>query len=117
MIITEDFCDKAFELIKFNKNNMQSVIATIRTSWVSTLFTYNRSEASIVENILDTIFRLMYNRRLWQSLDIYTKKNILGFLYRNKRLFLDSKALNWKDIDTYDTFQRIGNSHWDVNLK
>lgn len=117
MIITENFCDKAFKDIRFNKKNMERALSLIRTNWVSKLYTYNPNEAHIVNSLIDTVFGVMYYRKKWDSFDIYTKKSILGFLFRNKRLFLDLKAFSWSSIEDYYIFNSIGNSYWNSDTR
>ena len=117
MIITETFCDKAFKDIRFNKKNMESALSLVRTNWVSKLYAYNPNEVHIVSSLIDTVFRVMYCRKKWDSFDIHTKKSILGFLFRNKRLFLDLKAFSWKNIEDYWAFNSIGNSYWNVDIR
>ena len=116
-MITEQFCDDAMKVIRFDKNNMELAIAKIRTNWVSKLYAYQPSEVSVVTNILDILFRLMYNRKLWMSLDVYIKKSVLGFLYRNKTFLQDSKALTWENAEEYRVFQSVGNSYWFADVR
>lgn len=117
MIITETFCDKAFKDIRFNKKNMESALLLIRTNWVSKLYTYSPNEVHIVCSLIDTVFGVMHYRKKWDSFDIRTKKSILGFLFRNKRLFLGLKAFSWKNIEDYCVFNSVGNSYWNVDIR
>lgn len=117
MIITETFCDKAFKDIRFNKKNMENALSLIRTDWVSKLYAYNPKEVHIVSSLIDTVFEVMHYRKKWDSFDIHTKKSILGFLYRNKRLFLDLKSLSWKNIEDYYIFNSVGNSYWSADIR
>lgn len=114
MIITEEYCDKAFSSIRFSKRNMETTLLEIQSNWVSKLYVYNRSEVDIVCCILNDILHLVSCRRYWNKLSDFNKKRVLGFLYRNKRLFLDNKAFRWTNIEDFSVLVSIGNSYWNV---
>lgn len=111
-MISEQLCDEAFKSIRFNKRNMEVTLSTIQSEWVSKLYVYNPSEVDVINDIINTIHRLIYCRKYWDKLQLWYKKRILGFLYRNKILFLDNKAIQWSNIDRYDILQSVGNSYW-----
>ena len=113
-MVTEEYCEKAFSSIRFYKRNMEISLLEIQSNWVSKLYIYNRSEVEIVCSILNDISHLINNRRYWNKLSYYNKKRVLGFLYRNKRLFLGNKAFQWTNIDNFSILVNVGNSYWNV---
>lgn len=117
MILTEKFCDEAFKSIRFNKRNMEVTLCTIQSEWVSKLYVYNPSEVAVINDIINTIYSLVHYRKHWDKMQFWYKKRVLGLLYRNKRLFLDSKAMKWSNIDRYDILQGIGNSYWNADIR
>ena len=116
-MITEQLCDSAFKSIRFNKNSMETMLSLIESHWVSKLYVFNPFEAKRILGIMADIRRLVYYRQQWGNTSKYRKKELLGFLIRNHRLFTDNKAYFWKNIELYNAFYSVGNSNWDVRIE